>query len=302
MANIPVEPTRTGIPWWVWLLGLLGILLLVLLLSQCGDDDVDTVVVDQTEAVMPPAATLDLSDVYVTRVVGDKTFFVAPTAGGTNETLVYLNEDATPGTPTEGRYDVTEGQHLSINGQMMPVGDTDLSAWGLTPDQTRMVGDQYVRASSLTVLDRPDGAMMDDGAMDDGAMDDGAAGAASTGPITTLAALNEAMTGTGTGRTVRLSDVRVASLAGDSTFYVGTGAERVLVVLEDLGESQSGPGTGADGAFNVDAGDTVSLTGEVMAFRPKMRGTSALPDADRTEAERRRHVVVVNSRGSFSKR
>ena len=127
MATIPVEK-KAGAPWWLWLLGLLLLALLIWFFFLRGDDD-DVAVVDDVEQVAPVAsAGLDLSDVYVTRVVGDNTFFVAPDEAGIDETLVYLEEEATPGTDTEGRYDVTEGQHLSIVGAMMPVGDTDLSS------------------------------------------------------------------------------------------------------------------------------------------------------------------------------
>ena len=288
MANIPVERTKSGIPPWLWILGLLLLgLLLWFLISALSDDD--EVVVDDTteEVVAPVAAALDLSNVYVTRVVSDNAFFVAPTPGGTDETLVYLEEEATPGTPTEGRYDVTEGQHLSINGTMEPT-PADLTAWGLSSSEASTVGDQYVRATSLTVLD---GAAAGDGTMDDGDMGDGA-----------MASDASPLAGTLTvGQSIALNNVRVTGLAGDSTFYVGDGAERTLVVLENLGESQSGPGDGEDGAFDVNTGDMVNINGTVRSFAREMRGASTMSDADRTAAEARRVVIVVDGRGQFSK-
>ena len=295
MANIPVEKRESGTPWWLWLLGLLLLALLLWFLIGLFSDDEEVVEADPVEAVVDEPG-LDLSDVYVSRVVGDNTFFVTPEPGSGAETLVYLEEEPTPGDATEGRYDVTEGQHLSITGETLPVGTTDLSEWGLTPDQVSMVGDEYVRATSLTVLD---GAMAD-GAIADDAMADGATADAADGAITSVADLESSIGPAAAGRQVDISGVTVSALAGDSTFYVGTAPNRVLVVLEDLGESQSGPGTGADGRFNVDQGNTVSIRGTVRAFDPAMRGTSSLPEADRTEATSRRYVVVVDRAGALS--
>ncbi len=291
MANIPVERTKTT-PWWLWLLGLLLLAGLIWFLLEAFDDDDE--IVDTTEEVVetPIAAALDLSDVWVTRVVGDNTFFVAPTEGGTDETLVYLEEEPTPGDATEGRYDVTAGQHLAITGSMEAT-PADLTPWGLTADQAAMVGDQYVRATSLTILDgdMADGEMIDDDLVE---------GDVETGEVTGLAALRGDLAQMA-GRPVQLDDVRVTALAGDSTFYVGDGADRVLIVLESLGESQSGGGDGSDGAFNVDVGDVVDIRGEVKAFQRGMRGSSTLAEADLAAAETRRFVVVVNDRGDFSK-
>lgn len=118
--------------------------------------------------------------------------------------------------------------------------------------------------------------------------------------ITSLTALDEALEAGNAGAAVNLTGATVSSLAGDSTFYVGDGTNRALVVLEDLGESEGGPGTGADGAFNVDAGDTVTLRGTVRPFSPGMRGTSSLGDADRAEAEARRYVLVIDGRGELT--
>ena len=289
MANIPVERTKSGIPPWLWILGLLLLALLAWFLISALSDD-DEVVEDTTEVVAEPVAALDLSDVYVTRVVSDNAFFVAPTEGGTDETLVYLEEEATPGTPTEGRYDVTPGQHLSITGTMEPT-PADLTPWGLTAAEAGTVGDRYVRATSLTVLDQVAGEEMVDDEVAGGEVDGEAAGLAMlTGDLSRMA-----------GQAVALDGVRVSGLAGDSTFYVGTGAERTLVVLESLGESQSGPGTGADGAFDVNEGDVVNINGTVRAFEPSMRGMSTLGDADRSAAQTRRYVIVVNGRDGFSK-
>ena len=289
MANIPVERTDSGVPPWLWLVGLLLLGLLAWFLYSLFADDEEVAVVDDTEVVATVPDAFDMTDVYVTRVVGDNTFFVASTPGGADERLVYLEEEPTPGDATEGRYDVTEGQHLSITGSMEPT-PADLTAWGLTPEQAGTVGDQYIRATSLTVLDEADmagGDMMDDDTAASGA---GAGLAMLSGDLSQMA-----------GQAVALDGVRVTGLAGDSTFYVGTGAQRTLVVLESLGEAQSGPGDGSDGAFDVNEGDVVNINGTVRAFQRGMRGTTALGDPEMSAAEARRYVVVVNGRDGFSK-
>ena len=289
MANIPLERTETGTPWWVWLLGLLVLVGLVwFLIEAFGDGEDDEIVAEDPVEAVTPGPALDLSDVYVTRVVGDNTFFVSPTEGGSDETLVYLEEEPTPGQAIEGRYDVTEGQHLSINGEMMDVGGTDVTAWGLTADQAALVGDEYIRATSLTVLN----SEIVDGEMSEGEMSDGETLglAALTGDLSRY-----------DGRRIDADGVRVTALAGDSTFYVGDGNERTLVVLESLGEGQTGPGDGSDGAFDVNVGDVVSIDGEVMAYRRSMRGTMGLSDTDAAAAEAKRYVIVVDERGEFSK-
>lgn len=286
MANIPVERTNTGIPPWLWIVGLLLLGLLAWFLIEAFDDDEPDEIVDDTTQVIVPAETgMDLSDVYVTRVVGDNTFFVASTEGGTDERLVYLEEETDPTDNVEGRYDVTVGQHLAINGSMEPT-PADITPWGLTDEQANMVGDQYIRATSLTILD---GAMDDD--MNAGAMPaEGAGLAMLDGDLSAMA-----------GQALALDAVRVTSLLGDSTFTVGDGAQRTAVVLESLGESNAGPGDGSDGAFDVNVGDVVSIDGTVRAFQRGMRGTSDLDDAEMAAAEARRYVIVVNTRDGFSK-
>lgn len=208
MANIPVERSGGGLPWWAWLLGLLALLLIgALVLSRCNADDdtaADAVVVDDD------------------------------------------------GVSTAGDFD--------------------------------------------------DGAMATDATDTTGAMMDGAMGAsgATGAAITSLADLNRMMNDTAAGdlagRNVTLTDVAVSNVVGDSTFFVGTGADRVLVVLENLGEGETGAG-GSDGVFNVDTGDTVTLNGRLERFAGSMRGMSGLTDADRSSAEGRRYVVVTRRNG-----
>jgi hypothetical protein len=95
------------------------------------------------------------------------------------------------------------------------------------------------------------------------------------------------------GERIRLQQVEVTELVGDSTFYVGSGPMRTLVVLTGLGESEGGPGDGSDGRFNMDVGDTVTLSGEVMAYQEGMRGTFGLRNEDRNAAAQRGAVLAV---------
>ena len=144
MANIPVERTGSGFP--LWLLGLLGLLLLGLLLwFFAGSDDDDVVVVDdvdETEVVEAgvtdpvPVTALDMSNLYVTRVTGDRTFFVAPSEAQSDmETLVILDQNDSPDAPgIEGQVDINPGQRVSLTGGVMePMGDMDLANMGI-PD------------------------------------------------------------------------------------------------------------------------------------------------------------------------
>ncbi len=139
MANIPVERAG-GTPWWLWLLGLLVLgLLLWFLIGAFSDDDEVVEVVDPVEVVetpVVPVTALDLSDLYVTRVTGDRTFFVAPSeAMASDETLVILDQEMSPGAPgIEGQVDINPGQRVSLTGgQLGPLGDMDLAGMGI-PD------------------------------------------------------------------------------------------------------------------------------------------------------------------------
>ncbi|WP_412062633.1 hypothetical protein [Rubrivirga sp. IMCC45206] len=149
MANIPVERSA-GTPWWLWLLGalLLGALLWFLIGAFSDDDDVDDAYVDDTEMVedVDPVVVagdmdadagmaLDMSNLYVTRVTGDRTFFVAasddPNAA---ETLVILNEEASAAPGIEGQVDINPGQRVSLAGaDYGALGDMDLLNMGI-PD------------------------------------------------------------------------------------------------------------------------------------------------------------------------
>ena len=190
MANIPVERTSTGTPWWLWLLGLLLLALLAwFLISALSDDDDDVAVVDDTEVV----------DVAPAPVVAEPV--------------------------------TTEDQLYAVDGGEME---------GVT----------------VTRLEP--------------------------------------------GTPVTLRDIQVLRVNGDSTFWIGRDdGRRYLVVLSNLGEDETGAG-GSDGVFDVDDGDTVSITGAIARYVDGERGLSELTDAD-TEALRERQAYIrVNSRDDIT--
>lgn len=122
-------------------------------------------------------------------------------------------------------------------------------------------GDELA-ATDATVYEESVGTLEGTSEMGEGTSDEGL--------ITSLDALldadNPAML---EGRRVRLSGVTASTISGDSTYWVynpDEGVERrVFAVLYGLNESQSGPGTGADGRYNVDAGETMQIEGTVQA-------------------------------------
>lgn len=84
----------------------------------------------------------------------------------------------------------------------------------------------------------------------------------SAGPITDLTTiLNVADRSTLTGREVQLTGVPVGEVVGDRTFYVGSGDQRVFVVLDEVAT----PGQpGVEGRYDVTTGQTINLSGSVQ--------------------------------------
>ena len=138
MANIGIEK-KSGSLWWLWaLLGLIAVgLILWWLVSQSGDDPVANPVVDtQVEEVdaggeqagpITDISTLQTSDpatlagrdvrldnVLVGDVVGDASFWI--TDGSDARVYVVLDEERTPSTSTEGRFDVNAGDRINLIG------------------------------------------------------------------------------------------------------------------------------------------------------------------------------------------
>lgn len=126
------------------------------------------------------------------------------------------------------------------------------------------------------------------------------------GTITNVGALSETIAAVrdgvvdASGLAVDLDGIEVQELTGDSTFAIGTGDDRTLVVLSSLGESEVGPGDGSDGVFDVNEGATISVDGTLMRYTPDMRGTSDLSADERGVAERRQYVIVARDPSSFS--
>lgn len=136
MAEIPIE-RKSGVPWWVWLLAALLIVALLWWLLDDGDG-AETAYTDApvatgtmpTETVTPPAITslaaiarpdaaidgraVNLDGVAVQQVISDAGFWIGASAD--ERVYVLLNEQRTPGTPTEGRVDVNPGQTVNIDG------------------------------------------------------------------------------------------------------------------------------------------------------------------------------------------
>lgn len=157
--------------------------------------------------------------------------------------------------------------------------------------------DEYVTVSNAAYAD-------DDGLFEtDATLADGAGGADDAGELAEVTSADRVRDGERAmmdgvtvtryrpGTRVDLSDARVLEVVGDSTFWIGTGADRrTLVVLSSLGESETGAG-GTDGVFDVDEGDTVSIDGAFARYRDGDAGLSELTDAD-TEALRQRNTYI----------
>lgn len=157
MAEIPLEK-KSGIPGWVWLL--LALLLAALLLWWLLADDEEVAVVENdTVAAAPivPAAagayaigeSVDLDNVRVTSLAGDMAFNAD--VNGENM-LVLFDQDPTPGTATEGEFDINPGMVMNLEGTVRSASDP-LPA-GVTIDQ--MGGaDRYIYATDMEVVSRP---------------------------------------------------------------------------------------------------------------------------------------------------
>lgn len=99
------------------------------------------------------------------------------------------------------------------------------------------------------------------------------------------------------GRRVDVDDIPVTSLAGDSTFWVypdGRDGERIFVVLRGLGESESGPGTGADGVYNVDDSEVIDIEGTVMDLGPNDPSVWGLRGADASMVAGQRFYIQAS--------
>lgn len=112
----------------------------------------------------PPAdlvgRQVDLEEpVRVSRVVGDAVFYVVDPEAPGAEVMVYLEEQPTPGTPTEGRYDVSPGMMVTaIEGTIERVEPQQVEGWKLlSPEETERARQQglYIRAARLELDTTP---------------------------------------------------------------------------------------------------------------------------------------------------
>ena len=237
MANIPVERTSTGTPWWLWLLGLVLLGGLVWLVAELFDNEPD-----------------------------------ADELAGRDDNIGVIDDvEIEPGAD-------------EVDGDV----------------------DEYVSVSNAAYAD-------DDGLFEtDAAMADGAGGADDAGELATVTSADMVRDGERAmlngvtvtryqpGTRVQLQDARVLSVVGDSTFWIGTGDDRrTLVVLSDLGESETGAG-GTDGVFDIDEGDSVSITGAFARYDGDgAPGLSELTDADSEAIRQRNTYIRVDSRGDI---
>lgn len=167
MAEIPVE-RKGGIPWWAWLL--LALVAAALLIWAFTGDDDDVAGLPEERAVLAEQGVVGggpitsvagimladhagligkevaLQDVRVQEVVSDRGFFEGPTRE--ESVFVVLDQVPTPTTPTEGRYDVTAGQTIDVNGYVRAADDVRFATVQGMPADAEVV----VHAQSLDIL------------------------------------------------------------------------------------------------------------------------------------------------------
>ena len=123
MAEIPVEK-RSGSKSWLWIL--LALLLLGLLAWWLLSDDGDEVeyIDDTTTAAVAPVTTgeqlvvgqqVNMEAVEVTSLAGDMAFYIDVNG---ERVPVFFDQVPTPGTATEGRYDINPGNLVNITGEV----------------------------------------------------------------------------------------------------------------------------------------------------------------------------------------
>lgn len=108
------------------------------------------------------------------------------------------------------------------------------------------------------------------------------------GTITSLAGLREAQgRNAAVGREVDLENMRVESVVGDSSFFVtsadGGAGERLLVVMQGMGETGDpggGAAVGADGEYNVEADEVVNIQGTIEQFTQEVGQRAGVTGAD----------------------
>lgn len=183
MADIPVEK-RGGTPWWYWLVGLLVLAGVIWLVAELFDAEPDedelgaAEDIEEPETAEPDTAAGDLimdvallldaedpqalagrrvqlSDLRVTSVVGDSTFYVSPQDAEEERRFLVALDEQIPAPPedVEGRYDVTEGQIVSLSGTVHELTRREPETWGITgAEAEQMLDDEiYLRAQQLDI-------------------------------------------------------------------------------------------------------------------------------------------------------
>lgn len=179
MVEIPVE-RKSGVPWWLWALGLLLLGLLLWWILDEPDPDVAAVDPIATEAVLPAAVEpapieaaavagppisdvilivdapdrpvlagreVRLANMRVLDVVGDRTFFVGPDA---NRRLFVVLNEAVPG---DSAIDINPGQTVNLQGVLRRPGDGVI---GGQPIEGMPAGtDLFLHAQTAEIVKRP---------------------------------------------------------------------------------------------------------------------------------------------------
>ncbi|MBW3637867.1 MAG: hypothetical protein KY445_15600 [Armatimonadetes bacterium] len=99
---------------------------------------------------------VELSGVKVQSVVGDKTFWVGPSAN--QRLFVVLEEEKTPNTPVEGKVDVNAGQTVTMSGTIkkMPAMAEIRNRWTLTDAETAPLKNEpiYLHVDKVQITSR----------------------------------------------------------------------------------------------------------------------------------------------------
>ena len=123
-----------------------------------ADPITDVIVIVTAPDRMPLVGRrVQLRDVRVQTVTGDRTFWAGPDPS--QQLFVVLDEQATPGTPTEGRVNVQPGQTVTVSGTIREL-PADLGSvrqqWSLSQaNETTLRNERvYLAADSVAVAGR----------------------------------------------------------------------------------------------------------------------------------------------------
>ena len=174
MAHIPVNPTKKGIPGWVWaILAIALIVVAALFLFSLADDEETTVIDRDSTTVVTPAPApretvysldsltdasgadlaslagqrIEAEDVEVSRVIGDSAFVARSTSG--RDILVVLRDGAT--ASSAGGFAISQGDRVRLNGTLQQAG-ADLRGIPQAARSALRTGALYVTASAADVV------------------------------------------------------------------------------------------------------------------------------------------------------